>query len=300
MIRCLSCGAETSNGLALCALCQRFTRSALEHFPIYFTNLSRWKPGRAWSRSVPGSRVLYDGETSRQGTGDRISDRLDEAANMLTTWARALVKARPHLGRLLDRLVAAREAETIDGAQVVAWLCKGFAKFLPSVATLEWAGEFTRDLAVHEEALRRLTESYVPGWYAGSCKRCSASVYVVPGLTWVTCTSCGATTHAGDHRERILDEARSWVARPRPLAEAIVALVDTEQSVRKVYDRIRWWASQGELAAIRHSGRDYTWDNEQRRAVVTTVAVGHARYRMGDALDLVLRDTRSLSSAHVS
>lgn len=295
MIRCLHCGAETTNGLALCALCQRLVDGVLEVLPIYYRNLARWRPGRAGSRPVPGSRVLYDGAVRGEGTGDRISDRLDEANNALTTWARALVDARPYLGKLLDRLSAARAEERIDDAEMVAWLCRGFGKFLASIATLDWAGEFVRDLVHHEHVLRELTVVSVPGWYAGACRHCTSPTYAIPGLTWVTCGGCGAFTYARDHLDVILNEASTWVARPKMIAAAIVALVDTEASVPRLYARIRFWASTGDLIPIRHTTRGYTWDDATERMVVVDEEVGHARYRMGDVLGLVTRDTRAIS-----
>ena len=319
MIRCLHCGAETSNGLALCDLCRRMASTILEFLPVYFRNLARWRPGRAGSRPVPGSRVLYDGAVRGAGTGDRISDTLDatigtfpdseeaarlraqdEAANALTTWARVLVDDRPYLARLLNRLDAARKAERVDEAQAVAWLCAGFERYLTSIATTDWCGEFVRDLASHEEALRKLTVTAMPGWYAGACSRCMASTYVVPGLTWVTCGLCGTTTHAAAHLDVILDEARDWVARPKAIAEAIVVLVDTEASVPRLYTRIRQWAYVGDIQPIRRTTRGYIWSEEEDRVVIGTEEVGHARYRLGDVLDVLLtRDTRS-SKARVS
>jgi hypothetical protein len=291
VIRCMHCHAETSNGLALCELCQRQVQLALVYLPIHFRNLSRWQPGRAGSRPVPGSTVLYDGTTRDTGTGDRISDRLDEAANMLTTWARALADARPRLAVLLERLALARAEERITEAEAVAWLCRGFGKFLPSVATTDWCGEFVRDVAHHEAVLNGLND-LVPGWYAGACRHCRTPTSVIPGLTWVTCGGCGATTYARDHLDVVLDEARDWVARPKALAVAIVMLVDTEDSSKRLYDRIRQWSKRGELAPVRRVVRDYEWDDETERMVVADVEVGHARYRMGDVLDLALRDTR--------
>lgn len=299
MIHCLHCGAETTNGLALCELCQRQVQLALVYLPIHFRNLARWRPGRAGSRPVPGSVVLYDGTTRGVGTGDRISDRLDEAANMLTTWARAAGDARPHIETLVDRLARARSEERITEAESVAWLCKGFGRFLTSVATLDWAGEFVRDLAHHEAILNGLND-LVPGWYAGACRHCQTPTSVIPGLTWVTCGGCGATTYARDHLDVVLDEARGWLARPKPLAEAIVALVDSEPSVQRLYTRLRQWAFTGDLMAVRRVTRDYEWNDVTDRMEVADVEVGHARYRMGDVLDLVLRDTRSLDSARVS
>ena len=273
MIDCLHCGAKGGgNGLALCELCQRYARSVFEMLPVYFRNLARWRPGRAGSRPVPGSRVLYDGGERGPGTGDRISDTLDEVANALTTSARMLADDRPHLARLLDRLAAARAAETIDEAQMVAWLCKGFDRFLTSLATLEWCGEFVKELAEHETRLRELTETAVPGWYAGACRHCAAATYVVPGLTWVTCRACGSTTYARDHLETILDEAREWVARPMRLAEAVVALIDTELSIPRLHKRISKWGERGQIEALRM--HDSMGD-----------PVGPKRFRLGDVLD---------------
>lgn len=283
MIRCLHCGAETSNGLALCELCQRAANTYLTFISIYFTNLARWRPGRAGSRQVPGSRVLYDGD-SRIGTGDRISDALDDAANTLTTRARMLVDDRPHLARLLDRLAAARSAETITEAEAVAWLCRGFERHLTSIATLDWCGDFVRELSDHERRLGSLTERFVPGWYAGGCRRvlgfdehgaavrCDTGTYVVPGLTWVTCGACGTTTHAADHLETVLAEARTWVAPPKRIAEALVALLDTEESVPRLHKRISKWGERGQIAATRR--RDSDGD-----------PTGPKRFQLGEVLD---------------
>lgn len=303
MTKCFHCGAETSNGLALCALCQRAASTYLEFLGVYFPNLARWRPGRAGGRPVPGSRVLYDGGIRGDGTGDRISDALDETNNALVTRARQLVEDRPHLGRLLDRLVTARSEERITEAEAVGWLCKGFERNLTSISTLDWCGDFVRELAHHESVLRDLTERYVPGWYAGGCRqvvafdeagaavRCESGTYVVPGLTWVTCIACGTTTYARDHLETVLDEAREWVARPKALAGALVALLDTEQSPTRLYDRIRRWSADEALMPIRRIVRDYAWDDDTERAVVVEVEDGPARYRLGDVLALVLGET---------
>ncbi len=293
MIRCLHCGAETSNGLALCDLCRRKVSTDLEFLPIYFRNLARWRPGRAGSRPVPGSRVLYDGTRRGDGTGDQISDRLDEAMTALTTWARALVKDRPHFPRPLtfadavltdDLSQDAAYALADDQAKAVALLCVGFERHLTSISTLDWCGEFVRDLGQHESRLRGLTEQFVPGWYGGACRqligfddegaarRCESSTYVVPGLTWVTCGRCGATTYARDHLENILDEARDWVARPMRLAEAVVGLVDTELSVPRLHKRISKWGERERIESLRRVDADGD-------------EVGPKRFRLGDVLD---------------
>lgn len=312
MIRCLHCHAETSNGLALCDLCRRYVGECLDYLPVYFRNLARWRPGRAGSRPVPGSRVLYDGTTRGAGTGDRISDTLDEALTMLMTSARSLVKDRPGFPRPLtltdavlcdDLATAYADDLNDDRARLAALLCEGFEQHLTSIATTDWCGELVREVGHHEARLRKLTETSVPGWYAGACRqvvgfdsegaavRCEASTYVMPGLTWVRCGRCGASTAARDHLEVVLSEARGWVARPKALAEAVVALVDTEPSVPKLYDRIRQWAKRGDLEAVWRTTRDYAYDADSGRFIVVTATTGQPRYRFGRVLDLALADS---------
>jgi hypothetical protein len=282
---CLHCGSTTSNGLALCELCRRKALADMEFLPIYFRNLARWRPGRAGSRPVPGSRVLYDGAT-KVGTGDRISDALDETFTMLTTKARELTKDRPHFPRPLTRTDAVlcddmsdTEAEYLNDhpARACALLCQAFERHLTSIATLDWCGDFVRDLGEHEEILRTLTETSVPGWYAGGCKRCDSGTYVVPGLTWVTCKACGLTSHAADHLEIILGEAREWVATPANLAGALVALLDTEASVLRLRKRIGKWGDRERIEAVR--GMDKDGD-----------PCGPKRYRLGEVLDLLMSE----------
>lgn len=318
---CLHCNAEVTNGLALCELCQRYAESILEHLPLYAANLARWRPGRAGSRPVPGSRVLYDGVDHGDSTGDRISDRLDEAMTALTTWARALSDDRPdsempytYPDAVLHGYLSEATAEHLGDhpAEVARLLCEAFKGHLTSIATLGWCGDFVSNLAHHEQVLRKLTETAVPGWYAGGCRqvlgfddegaaiRCGADVYVTPGLSWAACGSCHATTHATDHLENVLHEARDWVGRPKRMAEVIVALVASEQSVPRLYARIRKWASDGEIKSVRRTERGYVWSDEADRIVVADQEVGLPRYQLGEVLDLVLRPTRSLSSERAS
>lgn len=264
---CLHCGAETSNGLVLCDLSQTLAARVLDLLPVYFRNLARWRPGRAGSRPVPGSRVLWDGETRDGGNSDRISRALDEAGTAIASWA---VCVRDDRGPVLPDVAE-------DEAQNVAALCRYLANHLTSIGTLEWAGEFVRQISEHEDRLRMLTETAAPGWYAGGCKRCESGTYVVPGLTWVKCQGCGVTTYARDHLETVLEEARDWVARPKALAEAVVALVDTEQSTVRLYERIKKWSQREKL----HGYRSVDEDGDE---------VGPKRFRLGDVLDLVQRE----------
>lgn len=248
---CLHCGATTHNGLVLCELCRYKVSDILANLPIHFRNLARWKPGKAGSRAVPGSRVLWDGET-RSESPDRISRAIDEVGNDVTTWARALAD---------DRGIEVPDAETEVDAIVAA--CGWLSQHLTSVGTLEWAGEFVDSMDKAERRLSSLTIAVVPGWYAGECKRktrmateeddgiCGTPTFVVPGLTWVTCGACGTTTYARDHLDTIIEEARDWVARPMRMAEALVALLDTELSVPRLHKRISKWGEREAITVLR-------------------------------------------------
>ena len=262
-LTCLACAATTNNGLALCERCRARASVDLEFLPVYFRNIARWRPGRAGSRPVPGSR---EPQGVGVGSDDRVSRALDEVGNDLVGWARKLGE---------DRGVPMPES---DGeAEQAAALCRLFAESLTTIATLEWCGEFVEAMGRNESWLRALTEKVAPGWYAGACRRCEAPTYVVPGLTWVTCGACGVTTYARDHLDKILDEARGWVARPMRLAEAIVALVDTEISVPKVYERIKKWEQREKIEGVRRLDRDGD-------------PIGPKRYRLGEVLDLIFAE----------
>lgn len=285
-MNCLSCGATTTNGLALCDLCRYAVTEWLESLPAHFRNLSRdRRPGRP-NGSLGGSGTWL----IRQGEVDTslIQTALGKAMNDLTTWARALAD---------DRGVETPEAET--EADTVAALCAWFTEHLTSISTLEWAGQFIREIDKHNRALSALT-ALIPGWYAGQCRQvtgrsmegdiftCGTDTYVIPGVRWLTCPGCGATTAARDHLPIVLEEASDWYARPMRLAEAIVALVDSELSVRRLYERIHKWGQRGDItAAVRPTTRVHKFDFATEQIVVGEEEVGQPRYRLGDVLDVL-------------
>src|SRR5690606_37889736 len=121
---------------------------------------------------------------------DRIGRALDEAKATLVGHVEQLADDRPGYE-------PPTEADADDAT--VALLCASLATNLTSISTTDWCGDLVRDLAHLERRLRNLTESAVPGWYAGACRqvvrfdgegaalRCGASTYAIPGLTWITC-----------------------------------------------------------------------------------------------------------------
>lgn len=277
MIHCESCGAETTNGLALCELCTRAVLTYLEFAAVYFRNLARWRPGRAGSRPVPSSREPQS--PGQSAADDRISRALDEAGAEMVGHALQLADDRPSI----------EIPKPDDEATQFLALCDLMTEHLTSMSTLDWVGEFVTSMRHMEARLRHLTETYVPGWYAGSCRRltgfdeegaavrCGARTYVVPGVTWVTCGACGTTTYARDHLPVILEESRGWVARPKRLAEAVVALVDGEMSVPRLHERIRKWEQRDKLVA-------------DRQVDAEGDPTGPKRYRLGEVLDLINRE----------
>lgn len=266
---CAHCGATSHNGLVLCELCRYKANDILVSLPVHFRNLARWKPGRAGSRPVPGSRVLFDGDV-RPESPDRISRAVDEVGNEITTWARALAD---------DRGIEVPDGETEVDAIVAA--CVWLAQHLTSIGTLEWAGEFVSGITRSERRLSVLTMTVVPGWYAGTCRRkvamatedhdglCGAELFVVPGLSVVTCGFCSTSTFARDHVDDILNEARGWISTPKRVAEAIVALVDTEASIEDLRKRIAIWGDRNHIAT--HRPNNYA----------------AKRYQLGEVLEVI-------------
>lgn len=281
MTTCLHCGATTDNGLALCDLSQRKAETAMEFLPVYFRNLARWRPPARPNGSLGGSGSWLIKRGDREG--NQIGRALELAANDLATWARALADDRG----------ATVPADAETEAETVEILCAWLTDHLTSIGTLEWAGQFVNDVDRHERVLRSLTESAIPGWYAGACKRrigmatpehdglCGSPTYVVPGLTWVTCGTCGSTTYARDHLDTVVDEARGWVARPMRLAEAAVALLDTELSVGRLHKRISKWGEREQIEAVDRLGygRELGYAGEQ---------YAPKRFRFGDVLARLL------------
>lgn len=268
-MNCLHCGATTSNGLGLCELATYAASEALGQrgIVVHFTNLSRQrKPARPnGSLGGRGTWLIKRGEVS----GSKIDHALALASNDLETWAKALADDRP-------QYEMPEQADT--EAATVAILCASLAEHLTTIACLEWAGQFVRDVVRHYAALRELTRTVIPGWYAGSCRLCTdGEMRVVPGDKLASCRNCGATTFARDHIDAVLDEARGWTAPPKRLAEAIVALVDTETSVERLRKRITNWGNREQLEVVRR--RDSDGD-----------PTGPRCYRFGETFDRLMAE----------
>lgn len=256
---CLNCSATITNGLTLCALCQTKATTDLQLIPIYHRNLSRWEPGRSGGRQVPTSRPPA-GE--RLDGGDQVTQALDDASLMLAGLLLALGVSADGLLKVDSEFIHA--SVTPDIVDMCSFLERNMSK----LAALPGAGDAVTAIGKAEARLAALTRRVAPGWYAGACRRCKKATYVIPGLSWLTCGGCGTTSFARDHLDLIIGEARGWIARPRQLAAAIVALTD-EPSVDQLYESIRNWGKRGHLAD--HSSHRYS----------------PKTHRLGDVLDRI-------------
>jgi hypothetical protein len=265
-VTCDHCRADTTNGLALCAACIAWFLINTEFVPVYFRNLSRWRPSSASGvRSVPGSR-----EPRLPGVAgtDRIGRALDETYGDLMALVRKVAASRPQHAAVVARIATFEEERTVRLS------CALLTKHVDSFTTLPWVSELLVGISGVEQRLREETERAIPGWYAGACQLCGIDTHVVPGLTWVTCQGCGATTYARDHLEVILKEAAHWIATPAQLSGALVALLDGEVSVFKLRKRITAWGNREKIEV--HRNLDDDGD-----------PVGPKRYRLGEVLSML-------------
>lgn len=170
---CTNCQAATTDHLALCVACQTTTSHALVNVSAYHADVARIQPGERvkvrgayQSTPPPATKDAYD----------RISAVLDAVENSIGTWCRALADDRHEAGKIPGSLMAR-----------TAWL----EKHLPSIATLEWAGEMMRDVMACERKLLTILDKSDTGWYAGECGAVIGDERVHDG------TTCGCACHNG-------------------------------------------------------------------------------------------------------
>jgi hypothetical protein len=187
---------------------------------------------------------------------------------------RKVATSRPQHAAVIARIATFAEERT------VRLYCALLTKHVDTLTTLPWVSELLVGISDVERLLREETERAIPGWYAGACQLCGIATHVVPGLTWVTCQGCGATTNVRDHLKVILKEARPWVARPKAIAESLVALLDAEHSADRLYGRIRKWESLGFIEPVRYLDEEGD-------------PVGPKQYRLGDVLDRLVTSEKA-------
>lgn len=278
MIRCLHCGAETNNGLALCELCQDTLRHALVNAAAYFKDVDRIRPGqRVKVRSSYQSTPPPALDPGR----DPIADALDYVATIVFGWCRNLEDDRPGIGTL----PATTESR-----------CGWMESHVSTISTLEWAGECLNEMLACERSLRRILDKADTGKYAGICGNeigretideevvpvyCPRHLYSTSSTEWVTCPECGRCWNAEERRTKMRKDASDELAPVRTIAGIVVQLTD-EPSVERLTRRIEKWVDRKQLA-------DYG----------VRVIEGRPRrvYRIGDVLDLVTGEVRPQDAA---
>lgn len=290
---CRHCTATITNGSALCAASQQTLRVALVNAAAYYADLDRIRPGSGVR--VRSSYV----STPPPGTNaapDKIAAVLEATDGMVSGWARILVDDRPQAG-----------PPPTNTGSALGWL----ESHTPSIANLDWAGEFIRDVIASEKTMRRLLDQSDTGWYAGKCGAtlkperphdgftcecachlgvecdlpecvpgtiaavsCDRGLYGTQGVSWIYCPQCGATHDATTLRDNLMREARAELAPVSVVARAVVGLLDTETSVAKLANRIDQWVSRGRLHDL---------------GVRVLVPGGKPQrvYRIGDVFDLL-------------
>jgi hypothetical protein len=293
-VTCTHCSATVTNGMALCERCQQTLRVAIVNAAAYYADLDRIRPG---SRvKVRGSYV----STPPPGTNaapDQIAAILEAVDNTVSTWTRALIDDRPQAG-----------PPPASTGSALGWL----ESHVPSIANLEWADEFMRDITTAEKTMRRLLDKSDTGWYAGKCGAtlaperphdgftcecschlgvecdlpdcaptvtfdavtCGRGLYGTQGVSWIRCPECGATRDAATLRDNLMREARAELAPVSVVARAVVGLLDSETSVQKLANRIDQWIHRGRLRDL--GVRVLTPGGKPQRV-----------YRIGDVFDLL-------------
>lgn len=267
------CGAETSNGLAMCERCTHTLRVALTNTAAYYADALR---------IVPGQRVRVRGAyqstppPSTRETVDPISAATDYVDNIILGWARNLSDDRP----------------TIEPFQTnITTVCGWLESHVGSIVTLEWAGECLREIQECERLLQRLIDRSDTGWYAGICANevgretdihgeivaleCPRQLYGTQSSSWVTCPECGRAWDASTRRDAMRAEAMERTAPVRVIARAVVGLSDDEMSVERLTRRIEQWVARGQLVRAGTKVID-----RKPRPV----------YRIGDVFDLLSGD----------
>lgn len=294
-MNCLHCTADVTNGLTLCAKCQQTLTVALVNVAAFHTDVLRIRPGervkvRSAYASAPPSALS-------KVTFDPISQAAEEIDDTVAIWCNTLTTARPNVGRAPATTVLR---------------CGWLEGHLKVIATLDTANDLIRDMLNAERRLQRILDRSDTGWYAGKCGAmlanerthdgtscvcechngyacsdpgicspdvpmiqavvCERGLYATPGHGWIRCPECGTTHNAGNRRDQMMLEARDEIAPVSVIAKVVVGLIDTEQSVERLTNRIDQWVSRKQL----HDLGVRVLDGRPRRV-----------YRVGDVFDLL-------------
>lgn len=273
---CSYCTAETTNGLALCARCQRTIARALGNITSYHADLYTLAPPPAGVRRKSDTKDPTGSAVARVNASDPVEDLADRTRNVLSTWMRALVDDRPGV---------------TWPANTVPAMAQRLGQHLRSIATVSWAEAFARDVVRLELDLRRFVSANKQRWYAGVCgwiaeptkpeEFCTRVLYADPDEALVRCPVCRITWPVAERRQILLDEARNVETNVATIARSLSVLLDNEPSQAKLERRIQNWVDRGKI---------------ERRGHIDTDGRVRKTYRLGDVLDILI-EARSARGA---
>lgn len=265
---CRHCG-NPADGVVLCPGCQHTVRKGLANISAHHRDLFSL-PGRVLGQGRSTGEVS-DPTGSSVARGD-IRDLVDDEAaatkNALVGWIRMLIDDRPRAFY-----------PTEDTVEAIA---RVLAQQLRSIATLEWAGDFTADVLRIERRLRKTVEANKGLWYAGVCGTitnpdtglfCTRVLYADPDKDEVRCPVCRTTWPVVERRRILLRAAEDEETNVATIARACLVLLGEETSLAKLERRIQNWIDRGLIERRGHTDVD-----------------GRLRkvYRLGDVLDMLM------------
>lgn len=243
-LRCLYCQADT-NGVVLCKRCRNTLDVSLQNVASYhgsLFSLGGTTTVRTGKRSGPADPTGASAGTVQ--TEPPVERLAAETTSMLVGWVRVLLDDRRELSPPRDSV-----------AETTAFLRRNSR----SIGTLEWAGEFLRQLLDLESSLHRVVSRSQGYWYAGICAArtgpeiddwCPRDLFVHPGQTTVRCRSCGYSWSVAERRKQILEQARESLLPVAVIARAAVSLLDGQPSVQRLEARLRKMVERGQLEVI--------------------------------------------------
>lgn len=323
------CGRPTA-GATLCVKCSETTLPiALAHIATYEEDLDTMRArsrairydlfrGKGGSKEIPlsvdarfveGQRrieVQVDGAPVivRVGEESRGTKVADESRNTVTTWTRVVLEEWPPIETPLCDDALCRRCNPIraeqwrrreptarpgrDGQPTVSTraACVYLTRMIRHIASAEWAGELFDEMLHVEAELRRLVDNPPERWYAGPCTvgqddlnyaaLCGTDLYASIERDAVTCPDCGTQYDIAQRRDWLLAAAEDRLETAQNLAHALILLAGIKTDERRLANRIRQWSARGRIAV-----RDTVLEGNKLRP----------RYRLGDALDLLLDTT---------
>lgn len=270
-LTCLHCSADT-DGVVLCKRCRNTLGVSLQHVASYHGDLF----GLGSAARVRGRRRGEHNDPTGAAAGnvqtEPVVERLAaETTSTLVTWTRVLLDDRPGMRTPGDTVAATSEFLRTN---------------IGSIATLEWAGEITREILQLEQRLHRTVSQNQGHWYAGICAArtgtevddwCPQDLFVHPGQNYIRCTACGHNWSVAERRRQIIEQAREALLPVSVIARAAVSLLPGEPSVQRLEARLRQWVQRNQLEDY---GVRVLVEGQQPRRV----------YRLGDVIDRLTRD----------